>query len=918
MRTPAHPRTPPVPCRTSWVALLALAVLAPLAQAKGVRQDRVRVTFGHRAAAGAAMPVRLLAGPGVEAVSPLSGIDLEPDDTVGQIHVGAGDVDGVEAIVSWREPTAPRRTPHSTWQYLLDHTDADASRRLRHDPAFLPDAAALTVQTGGDGTRGFTVGLAQLVRTRAMWLPGHDAYVTLGDAPPAFAAHVASLQGRRVLDRVRHEPEASYAQYASRWEDVGDPSAWDVPWQTRWLGTTGHLVGLAPEWGALSKFGVDRWGSVRPDLAAKRRFRLDLSWDGRSWAGQRLTHGLPVLVTRLEHAGQACTLEQFAAPLGRPGDGRSGVLVTSLTLTGNPGPFRVGIRFALEPATHGLACRHDGARWVVTDRDSGRIWLAIEPGAATTLRPRDADGGAVALDWEGDLPVGRPVRAVVKLASPPLLARDLAELDALDPGAARADVCRYWEDWLARGARFEVPEPVVNDLFRANLWHALRLPRSRPDGMDLPYSNFAYGQHDADWPVNQAVYVDSMLYGLRGYFDVAEGEFTAMFRSQQRPDGRIGGFADWGVYTPSLLHAIGQNYLLARDRAGFHRLLPNALRALDWCLAEVAKARRDPEAPGLVRAPLNDLTHGERVWAFNQAYFFAGLDTFARALEVDGHHRAAAARAAAEGLRRDVERAFARASVQAPVVALADGTWVNYVPSDALTPRRLLEQWYPSDVDTGPLHLVRLGAVDPRGPLATAMLNDHEDNLFLRQWGAANEPVYNPQGTAYLRRDEPDAAIRTFYSTMACAFSRGQLEPLEHRWAWGQYFGPPSTDGAWFELYRNLLLGDSQEALRVGPATPRAWLADGQTVLVERAPTWHGPVSVRIESAAAVGAIRARVEFLSDRRPATLLVRLRHPSHRRLREVEVNGAAWTDFDPDGEWVRIAGPKAAVHRITAHY
>jgi hypothetical protein len=88
------------------------------------------------------------------------------------------------------------------------------------------------------------------------------------------------------------------------------------------------------------------------------------------------------------------------------------------------------------------------------------------------------------------------------------------------------------------------------------------------------------------------------------------------------------------------------------------------------------------------------------------------------------------------------------------------------------------------------------------------LLHDHEDNLFLHQWGMANEPVYNQQATAYLYRDEPEAAIRAFYSMMACAFSHHQLSPLEHRWAWGQYYCPPSTDGAWFELYRNMLLNE--------------------------------------------------------------------------------------------------------------
>jgi hypothetical protein len=200
------------------------------------------------------------------------------------------------------------------------------------------------------------------------------------------------------------------------------------------------------------------------------------------------------------------------------------------------------------------------------------------------------------------------------------------------------------------------------------------------------------------------------------------------------------------------------------------------------------------------------------------------------------------------------------------------------------------------------------------------MLHDHEDNLFLNQWGMANEPVYNQQATAYLCRDEPEAAIRAFYSMMACAFSHHQLTPLEHRWAWGQYYMPPSTDGAWFELYRNMLLNEllGDSTLFIGQAVPRAWLADGKHISVTGAPTYFGPVNLHIDSASANGRITAEVGFTGARRPSTVLVRLRHPDRKPLRSVTVNGAAWQDFDGAKEWVRIADPSATQYTVVAHY
>ncbi len=201
---------------------------------------------------------------------------------------------------------------------------------------------------------------------------------------------------------------------------------------------------------------------------------------------------------------------------------------------------------------------------------------------------------------------------------------------------------------------------------------------------------------------------------------------------------------------------------------------------------------------------------------------YAALASLGTALEQIEHPRARECSEAARTFRQSVERAFGAATVRSPLVQLRDHTWVPYVPCEATKPGRRFEQWYPTDVDTGATHLLRLGALPAGSPRGDALLHDHEDNLYLNGWGMANEPVYNPQATAYLLRDDPKAVIRVFYSYMACAFSHAALEPVEHRWMWGQYFGPPSTDGAWFELYRHMLIHErDNDTLLLLQATPR-------------------------------------------------------------------------------------------------
>jgi hypothetical protein len=523
-----------------------------------------------------------------------------------------------------------------------------------------------------------------------------------------------------------------------------------------------------------------------------------------------------------------------------------------------------------------------------------------------------------------DLPARGAMEFVVKLPSP-AAGRDVQPaLARLAYDAARAGTLKFWSDLEARGARFRVPEPAVNELFRANLWHALRLPRrhggQRPGvPIDIPYSNFAYDQTGIPWPVNQSVYVDYMIYDLRGYHAIAAEEIAAIFRANQESDGRIKGYANWGVYTPSTLYAVAQNFLLSRDRSTFEQLLPASLKSLDWCLERIRQAQDAPGAGrGLVPGPLNDLT-GNGVWAFNQAYLFAGLDLFGRALERVGHPRAAECRAAARGLQTSIDRAFRAASVQSPLVQLRDHTWIPYVPCDAARPGRRLDQWYPTDVDTGAVHLLRLKALPDRGDLAESLLNDHEDNLFLHGWGMANEPVYNQQATVYLLRDDPAAAIRAFYSMMACAFSHSALEPVEHRWTHGQYFGPPSTDGAWAELYRSLLIQERDDGtLVLFAATPRPWLESGKTIEIEGAPTYYGKLTARLESRAEAGRISASVSWLGPDRPKALVVRFRHPQSKPMRSVRVNNQAWRDFDAASETLRIDAPSAREYSIAAEY
>ena len=930
--------------------LFSLALLALILGAAGdtavggdeppMQPLQVHVSWGHRSPAGSEFYVRFL-GDGVTiAEAKGEGLELGEGlrDGAWQTRSGGGDVDGVELALRYDDvPVKPLAKLHPIWQGLFAMSDPDTVGRLRLDPAYRPDPRRLTIQMNREGTRGFGLTVDQLLQSRTFWIPSLDVYVAVGDRPVPWAEHQEQLepfQGKRILDQVGREPDATYADYTARWEDMGSPA-----YVHRSQPAPGHVICLTWD-SAIPKFGIDRGAGVWNDYGNPDRFRLGFDFGDFSlaakgtWKGQSLADGLPVVTTRYEKEGVRYEVEQFAYPLNGPPAERRGDIAMLLlesvriaNLTQQPRTVTLQMTHRRELGVRGKPAltiqKQPGSVWI-EENVAHRVLLAVQGAdvaGCTFQQPNDKDG---VLSVPLAIPAGAARQLVVKLPSPVVGLQDREKLLALDYVAAREATLKFWSDYVARGAVFSVPEKVVNDLFRANLWHALRLPRRHGGAgpnvaIDLPYSNFAYSQTGTPWPVNQAVYVDYMLYDLRGYHDIAAEELLTMYRNNQQPNGHVGGFANWGVYTPGRLYAVGKHYLLSHSQADLERLLPPTLKAADWCLAEVRRAAGNPGlARGLIRAPANDGT-GEGVWAFNQSYFFAGLDTLGQALRQAGHPRAQECLDAAREFRQTLERAYAAATVQAPLVQVRDHTWIPFVPNEILTPRRLMDQWYPTDVDGGATHLLRLKALPARNDLADNLLADQEDNLFLKGWGMANEPVYNQQATAYLLRDEPRAAIRAFYSGLACAFSHSALEGVEHRWTWGQYFCPPSTDGSWFDLYRHMLIDELDDGrLLLLQAAPSRWLADGKRIEVRGAPTYFGPMSLNVESRVASGEIRAELDMPDKRAPAAVLLRLRHPEGKPIRSVVVNGRDWPQFDASKQWVVIAAPAERQYRVVVRY
>jgi hypothetical protein len=143
-----------------------------------------------------------------------------------------------------------------------------------------------------------------------------------------------------------------------------------------------------------------------------------------------------------------------------------------------------------------------------------------------------------------------------------------------------------------------------------------------------------------------------------------------------------------------------------------------------------------------------------------------------------------------------------------------------------------------------------------------------------------------------MRRDDVERALVSFYGMLAHGMTRNtfigaegaSIEPLDEG---GRYFYCPpnsSSNGQWLATLRHLLVQDldedndgEPETLRLLFGTPRRWLEDGKSIIVERAPTAFGQVSVRVKSSLNQGSVVAEVQLPERNTPKRTQLRIRLP-----------------------------------------
>lgn len=164
------------------------------------------------------------------------------------------------------------------------------------------------------------------------------------------------------------------------------------------------------------------------------------------------------------------------------------------------------------------------------------------------------------------------------------------------------------------------------------------------------------------------------------------------------------------------------------------------------------------------------------------------------------------------------------------------------------------------------------------------------------------EPVYS--WNIFLRyfRGEREKFLEGFYSMAAGSVTRKYLGGVEHR---NGIQATPSTNAMIDTHLRNMLVFEDESGAGIDLLrnSPSAWLGSQKQIRVERAETYFGPLSYRVNSFGS--RVEAEIEAPSRMTPQWIRLWLYHPEGKSLSSVTVNGAAVTPAA--GNLVEIKNP-----------
>jgi hypothetical protein len=422
---------------------------------------------------------------------------------------------------------------------------------------------------------------------------------------------------------------------------------------------------------------------------------------------------------------------------------------------------------------------------------------------------------------------------------------------------ARAAVIGFWQKRLDAGATFDVPEPAVQLAARSILTQLVSFGWRYSIGNS--YEELSYAE-SLDAAEVAAEY---------GYPDVSKQiiEFS-LDRMRLRPT-RFTAFRG-----SRILSAAATYYRLTRDRS----FLRAETAALDGLVARLAarQVRTGPAKGRLVKEPLSTDLEDHFVDSVpGQITAVQALLAISRVWSSTGYPvQAARARTLAQGIDNALRPAVTRASTRLRdgslfVPAALDGSRKPFARLTAsragsywnlVMPYAFASGWFPAH---SPAARGIVSYLLGHGARMLGVPRTYARTVYGTAPGAGLAQVYGLSTSRFLAdNDHPDQLVLSLYGMLAVGMTAGTYvsgEAVSVLPVKGAYhrtmFMPPNSgaNASYLETVRQLLIHERRgprgapAGLDLAFATPRAWLAAGQSINVQDAPTSFGKVSYSLE-----------------------------------------------------------------------
>ncbi|MHB1356918.1 MAG: glucosidase family protein [Anaerolineae bacterium] len=501
---------------------------------------------------------------------------------------------------------------------------------------------------------------------------------------------------------------------------------------------------------------------------------------------------------------------------------------------------------------------------------------------------------------------GEKAEYVFKIPHRPIPAERAKALANVSFDDKLAECTAYWQRKLGDMAALHLPEQRIDEMMRAGVLHCDLVAYGRePDGAVAATIGVYSPIGSESSPIIQ--YLDAM-----GLHDLARRTIM-YFVEKQHDDGFMQNFGGYMLETGCVLWTIGEHWRYTRDTAWITSIRDNIVRAVDYLIAWRNRNKREElrgHGYGMLDGKVADPEDNYHIFMLNSTAYI-GLKRAAEVLAAVGDLRAAEIAAETADFLLDITDSVATGFAEAPVVPLGNGAWCPSVPVWAENPGPLCLQttggtWFTHgamvarDTLLGAQYMLLDEVIDCDSTQADFILNCLAD-LFFNRNTAFSQPYYSPHPLANLRRGEVKAYLKEFYSNMSSLADRETYTFWEHLF----YASPHKThEEGWFLMRcRWMLYLEDGDTLKVLPGIPHAWLEDGKEIVLDRAATYFGKLSLKVVSQLATGRItvRVKVDGVPDRLPKTLSVRIPHPQGMKAKNVSAG-----KYDEASETVTFEG------------